>query len=249
MVVKAVKTRKVVAGEGDLYALLDEYLPKIKDRSVVAITSKIVAICEGRVMPRDQITKDELIAAESEFYLPGGIGKMRHHFTITNNIIVASAGVDESNGDGNYVLWPKNPQRAANDIRSYLARRHGLKHVGVILTDSVIRMLRRGTTGIALSHSGFLAVRNYIGQPDLFGRPFAVTWANIADGLAASAVLVMGEGAEQTPLTVIEDVDFVKFQSRNPSSAELADLQISREEDLFAPFMDNLNWRRGRQGK
>ena len=32
------------------------------------------------------------------------------------------------------------------------------------------------------------------------GRPFKMSQANVAAGLAAAAVVVMGEGSEQTPL-------------------------------------------------
>jgi F420-0:gamma-glutamyl ligase len=39
-----------------------------------------------------------------------------------------------------------------------------------------------------------------------------MTKVNVADALAAAAVLVMGEGSEQTPLVVIGDVPFVTFQ-------------------------------------
>ena len=32
------------------------------------------------------------------------------------------AGIDESNGDGNYVLWPKDLQNSANTIRDILLK-------------------------------------------------------------------------------------------------------------------------------
>ena len=43
------KTHKIKAGD-NLHALLDKYLPELEENSVVAIASKIVGICEGRVV-------------------------------------------------------------------------------------------------------------------------------------------------------------------------------------------------------
>jgi len=65
------------------------------------------------------------------------------------------------------------------------------------------------------------------------------------DGLAAAAVLVMGESNEQTPLAVIEDMPFVKFQARDPSKKELEELKITIQEDLYAPLLKAVKWKKG----
>ena len=69
-----------------------------------------------------------------------------------------------------------------------------------------------------------------------------------ASGLAAAAVAVMGEGAEQTPLCVIDDRPFVRFRGRNPTAGELGYLRIPFEEDLFAPFLGSVPWHVGGAG-
>lgn len=101
--------------------------------------------------------------------------------------------------------------------------------------------------GITLAYSGFKALNNYIGKPDLFGRPFAVSQADVAGGLSAAAVLQMGEGTEQTPLAVVSDVPFVTFQDQNPTAEELAETVIPVEEDLFAPFLLAVDWQKGKK--
>jgi len=126
-----------------------------------------------------------------------------------------SAGIDESNSNGFYILHPKDLQETANKIRIYLCKRFKLKNVGVLITDSKTTPLRWGTTGVALAHSGFLALNDYIDTPDIFGRKLKVTKVNISDGLAAAAVLVIGEGREQTPLAIISETASVKFQVSN----------------------------------
>jgi F420-0:gamma-glutamyl ligase len=106
--------------------------------------------------------------------------------------------------------------------------------------------MRWGVVGIALSYSGFKALNDYVGQKDLFGRAFKVSQAGVASGLAASAVLVMGEGTEQTPIAVISDIPNVQFQNRNPNKNELELFYIKdKEVDLFAPFFKNVNWQTG----
>lgn len=248
MKVTAIKTPRIVVGDKSILAVIDEALPVIEDGSIIAITSKIVSICEGNVVPQGDISKEELVLREADRYLPPTLSKYSQHFTITNNTLIPTAGIDESNGEGYYILWPKDAQKTANAIRQHLARKHDVDNIGVIITDSTCQPLRRGVIGISLAHSGFEALRNYIGQPDLFGRPLGVTKANIAGGLAAAAVLAMGEGAEQTPLCLLTELNDIEFQQRDPSAEELKELNISLEDDLFAPFLTAVNWKQGRRG-
>ena len=245
MKVTAVKTPKITAKTGSIFNVLDAALPTFQEGSVIAITSKIVSICEGNTVPYFQANKEDLAKKEADLYLSAKLSKYCHHFTITNNTLIAMAGIDESNGEGYYILWPKNAQKTANDIRNYLAEKHKLKNIGIIITDSTCQPLRRGTTGIALAHSGFSALNDYIGKPDLFGRPFGVTQANISGGLAATAVLAMGEGAEQTPICVLADLPNVNFLQHDPSHEELATTEVTLEDDLFAPFLMSVNWHQG----
>jgi putative folate metabolism gamma-glutamate ligase len=246
MIVKAIKTRKVTAGSGTLLELLDEYLTELKEGSVVAITSKVAALCEGRIVPKDQANKQDLVIREADYYLPKNLSKYGFSFTIIHNTLVPAAGVDESNGNGNYVLWPIDPQKTVNEVRHYLKKRFGLREIGVILTDSTARPLHYGTEGVAIRYSGFSPSNNYIGTPDLFGRTLEVSISNVVDALASAAVVVMGEGAEQTPIAVISDIPFVAFQDHDPTLEELKKFYLEHmEDDLFEPFLRQMGWREG----
>lgn len=246
MKITPVKTHKITIKDNNIFAILDTYIPSLSENSVVAITSKIVAICEGRVVPFQGADKDVLVKQEADYYLPKEDNKYGFFLTIKHDIMIASAGIDESNGNGYYVLWPENPQQCANMIREYLMKKFALKHVGVIITDSKVTPLKRGVTGVSVAHSGFSALNNYIGEPDIFGHKLEVTKTNISEGLAASAVVVMGEGKEQTPLAVIEDIPFVRFQKRNPTPQELSLLHIPIEEDVFASILLKAEWKKGK---
>ena len=146
---------------------------------------------------------------------------------------------------GIMILWPENPQKSVNDIRKYLCKKHNIENLGIVMTDSKLTPLRWGVTGISIAHSGFRALNDYAGKPDLFGRLLQAEKTNVPDSLAASAVTVMGEGDEQTPLVVIEDIPFVHFQKRNPSKEELKKLKISIGDDVYSSLLTSVKWQKG----
>ena len=246
MQVKAYKTPVVSPRSHKINDLLDEALPPLKGGCIVVVTSKVVSLCEGRVIPLDWAKKDDIVAHEAQYYLPGRMNPFNVTLSITRNHLVASAGVDESNGGGHFVLWPEDTQASANMIRSHLVRKHNNKNIGVIISDSTTRPFQWGTTGVGLAWSGFAPLHSYIGKSDLFGRPFEFHTNSIYNGLTAAAVVVMGEGAEQTPLAVIDDVPFVKFTGRNPTKKELAMLSIGIEDDIYKPLLKGVKWVKGR---
>lgn len=246
MKVTAIKTDKLTPGKININTVLDTYVTSFTENAVLAVTSKIVSICEGRVLPMSEFDRDTVIEQEAELYIPRTLSKYNSTLTIKRNLLVPAAGVDESNGNGYFILWPADPQKTANAIREYLIQRFSLQYAGVVITDSKTTPLRWGTTGVALAHSGFAALNNYIGTPDIFGKYLKMTKANIMDALAIAAVLTMGEGNEQTPLAVIEDLSFVTFQNRNPSKKELEEMAITVEDDLYSTLLTSVSWKKGK---
>jgi dihydrofolate synthase / folylpolyglutamate synthase len=245
MNITPIKTHKIQPKE-NLFEILDKYLPKLQEKSIVAIASKIVGICEGRVTKKESVEqKDKLVKQEAEYYLPEK--HLGFLLTMNHNMLVANAGIDESNSNGLLSLWPKDPQKSVNKIREYLIKKHGVKELGVILTDSKTTPLRWGVTGYALSHSGFAALNSYIGKKDIYGRKMYVEQLNIADSLATTAAVVTGEGSEQQPLAVISDIPFVNFQSRNPTQKELNNLKIKLEDDIYSPLLTGVKWKTGKK--
>jgi putative folate metabolism gamma-glutamate ligase len=240
MKITAVKTSIVGDASKTIFEIIDESVTALKEGSIVAITSKIVSLCEGSFVDRDEIEfKDDLIISECDYYIPRPQQKHAIMITIKDSMLIATAGIDESNSNGYYVLWPKDAYKSANEIRSYLR---------VIITDSKTSPMRRGTTGFSMSYSGFEPLRKYIGSGDLFGRKLKMTFANLLDGFGAAAVVAMGEGDEQTPIAILEDVGNVNFRDEDPSKEEIESLKIDLDTDLYSPFLSRVDWQKGGGG-
>lgn len=205
----------------------------IQESMILAITSKIVSLAEGRLVPMTSINKKDLVEREADVFF-GEIG-YNCFLTVKEGLLIASAGIDESNSQtGDYILFPEDPSKSAKDLWQKLRQAWGIKNLGILITDSHTTPLRRGVSGICLSYAGFHAVRNMVGSQDLFGRELRMTQMNYADGLAATAVMLMGEGAECRPLVVIQnsEVEFTENQ-------RVGELSIPLNEDLYFPLLDS----------
>lgn len=246
MKVTAYKTDKITVEDNkSIFEVLDKFLPEVSDNSILAVTSKIVSICEGRAVEAAKADKDQLVKEESQFYIPKEENAYHFYLTIARDTLVGAAGIDGSNSSKYLVLWPSDPQKSANQIRKYIRDKYNLKNFGVIITDSKTTPLRWGVTAFALAYSGFNPLKNYIGEPDIFGKKMELTKMSLIDNFACAAAVVMGEGNEQTPLALIEDVPFVEFEDRDPTEDELKILHISPEEDLFTPLIKGAPWKKG----
>jgi dihydrofolate synthase / folylpolyglutamate synthase len=232
-----VKTRKFLPPKDKLFQLLDKYLPKLYEGDIVFITSKILAIHQGRcVLISDQVSKQNLISKEADLIMPRyesrGVG---YTLTIKNYTLIASAGIDESNANGYYILWPNHPEKSAQQICQYLKKKNKLKKIAIIITDSHITPLHAGTTGVAIGFFGLKPLRDYRKKPDIFGRKLKVTRSNLVDGLAAGAVMCMGEGKEQTPIAIARGFKDIKFTNKKT----FKDFVIDPKEDLYFPLLKN----------
>src|SRR3989344_8996908 len=116
MNVTAVKTKKIIAGRNTLTEVLSASLSSLANGSILAVTSKIVSLCEGRAVKIGTVGKIALIQAEAGYYLSHIKSRYGISLTRKNDILIPSAGIDESNGNGYYVLWPRDPQKSANAI-------------------------------------------------------------------------------------------------------------------------------------
>jgi F420-0:gamma-glutamyl ligase len=159
---------------------------------------------------------------------------------------MGSSGIDESNAGNYYILLPKDPDKSAKNIWKFLRREYKVKNIGVIITDSNSAILKRGIVGKAISFYGFSHLKDYIGKKDLFGRKFKYSRTNIPDSVASFAVYLMGEGDEQTPIAIFENIPFINFLSRSSSfEKKYSSWKVPIKEDLFRPFLKSVKWKKG----
>jgi coenzyme F420-0:L-glutamate ligase len=239
MQVRPVKTR-IFEERENLADFVVRHIPRAKEGSIVVVTSKIVALAEGRTaLIEDEGTREKVIRAESDF----AIRTMYTWLTLKDGLLMSSAGVDESNADGKLILLPKDSFKAAAKLRRELMKRYKVKRLGVLIPDSRVMALRAGAVGMAMGYAGFRGIRDYRGTPDIFGRTMKVSRTNVPDSLSSAAVLVMGEGAERQPLAVIEGapVEFVERVNRK-------ELSIPPEHDMYRPFFEQVAKKEKREG-
>ena len=230
-----IKTRPFLPPKDNLYELLDTYLPLVEEGDILLVTSKILAIHQGRTIKiTDVVSKDDLIMKEAEQFIPREESLNEQVLlTIKGYTLIPSAGIDESNANGYYVLWPERIQQSAKEIWDYIKEKHRIKKFGVIITDSHTIPLRRGVIGISIGFYGLRPIRDYRGTKDIFGRVLKITQVDTLDALASLGVLMMGEGNEQTPLCILRGANFVEFTD----SDCYADLVIPEYEDIYAPLL------------
>src|SRR4051812_31212893 len=113
MIITPIQTHTVTLSQCSLFELIDRYVTKLPEKSILVLTSKIVSLCEGSAVPIEDTDREALIVDEADMYLPPSYSMYGHHFSIKHGTIVGSAGIDVSNGDGNYVLWPADLQKTA----------------------------------------------------------------------------------------------------------------------------------------
>jgi len=208
---------------------------ELKTRDIVAVSSKIVGIAEDRIRHLESVRpgskarslalKHSLTAAfaqavldEADMVVGGVKGAL---LTVKNGDAVANAGIDRKNApEGAVVLWPRNADLSAKNIRRSILRKSG-KNVGVVIVDSRVSPLRLGTTGFGIGCAGFEPIEDIRGSVDLFGRRIEITVRAIADGIAAAAQLVMGEAADRIPFAIVRDAPATFGSARGIRSAKL----------------------------
>lgn len=227
MIVKSIKTDVFKEGE-KLLAFVTRYFKSIPERSIIVVTSKIVSLSEKRTaILKSARTKERLILKESQFALPTKYVWL----TVKDGMLMASAGIDESNGNGKLILLPRDSFKTASFLRKKLREKYHLKNLGVLITDSRTAPLRAGVTGVSLGYAGFSGLKDYRGTADIFGRKFHFSRSNVADGLAAAAVLCMGEGSECQPLALISGAP-VRFCDK----VNRGESRIDIKDDMYGPF-------------
>jgi len=229
-----IKTRVVRPPKDEIWDIVDSL--EVQDGDIIFITSKIMGIHQGRTRKIGEISKEELIRSEAERCLPyvNGTGDFHVNLTVNQGVLIPAAGIDESNADGYYVMWPREIDKFCREIRERLKRKFDLKRLGVVSTDSHTMPLRWGVTGMAIGLAGVQPLRDIRGEKDLFGREMRTTQVDLIDPLAAMAVSLMGESDECAPIVILRGYKGIVFDEL----ASMDDFKIAPEMDLYQPLLE-----------
>jgi coenzyme F420-0:L-glutamate ligase/coenzyme F420-1:gamma-L-glutamate ligase len=215
------------------------------DGDLLVIAHKVVSKAEGRVRLLDEIEpspralelaaehdKDarlvQAVLDESAELLRARDGvfvcSTRHGF------VCANAGVDQSNASrpGELVLLPHDPDGSARALRDALAAALGVRPA-VVISDSFGRPWRLGQTDVAIGVAGLVAVDDWSGRPDAYGRELRVTSVAVADAAAAAADLARAKDG-RCPVVLVRGLERYVTAEDGPGAAAL---RRAPEQDLF----------------
>jgi len=233
---------------------LDEQGKPLKEGDIVVIAEKVIATSQGRVVSLSDVKNIspeaknlsklydmderyvELILREASMILGG----MTHVILAkVNDFLIANAGIDQSNaGPNKVVLLPSDLKKVVWEYRNNLKKKYTLKDLGLIIADSRVQPLRKGTIGIAIATAGFEPIEDLIGHPDLFNRQMEITKRAIADDLASAAQFLLNETDQRTPVVIIRDskVEFTDHPISTPEMAPEECLYMN----IFSKYMQSI---------
>lgn len=162
------------------------------------------------------------------------IVKVGKDFIVTETkqgFVCANAGIDESNTkEGWATPLPLDPDKSATIIRKKIESKTG-KKVAVIISDTQGRPFREGVVGVAIGSSGIKTIWDRKGDPDLYGKKLETTKIAVADELAASASLIMGQANEGIPVVIVRG--YMNFEFLKDPDSNAKELLRPKEYDVF----------------
>ncbi|NHJ46832.1 MAG: coenzyme F420-0:L-glutamate ligase [Asgard group archaeon] len=246
----------LITADHDLFEVivtaLNNAKVELQDGDILTIASKVVSVTQGLLIKKqDVIVSDEakkyaeitklspefmeIAIRESDAVLGACQGAL---LTQRDGHFMPNAGADQSNApQGSLIILPANPTKNAQEIRQFLQKKYKCR-IGVIIGDSRVQPLRRGTSGLALGVAGFVPVIDDRGRKDLFGREMRMTRRAIADNLMSAAEILSGEVDEKVPFVVVRnapiiltDEDLTETMSISPEECMYFSTFLSKKSD------------------
>ncbi|PKL67604.1 MAG: coenzyme F420-0:L-glutamate ligase [Methanobacteriales archaeon HGW-Methanobacteriales-1] len=206
LILKSAKLQGINLDDGDILVVAETLISKAEgnfiDLTSMIPSTKAIELAEKT--GKDPKLVEAIIQESNEIIRVGPdfiVSETNHGF------ICANAGIDESNVDeGKATPMPINPDKSALQLRNKLEN-STQKEIAVIISDTQGRPFREGAVGVAIGVSGINSLWNRQGEIDLYGRELQTTQIAVADELAASASLIMGQADEGIPVVIIKGYD------------------------------------------
>lgn len=235
----------IVKRDDDITQLLTSALNKtgitLVRGDILVVSHSIVSVVEGRVHEEERIVPSEKarkIAAKGfssgarvEIALQEATEVIREEPVLITKtkqgIITDFSGVDKSNApEGTFIVLPEDADKSALRIYKSISEVVGFE-VPVIITDTQGRPWREGAVNLAIGLAGLSPFSKNKGALDIHGRILRSSLVCIADEIAASAELVMGQADEKIPIAIVRGL----FVSDTEGTAR--EIQRDSSENLF----------------
>ncbi|MCX6729205.1 MAG: coenzyme F420-0:L-glutamate ligase [Candidatus Saccharibacteria bacterium] len=196
---------------------------EFQENDILCVASKAVSTAEGRVISLDDIEVSD-VAAEVHKKIPrkdpraiqviinetGALDGSRLELDdnyiagwLPNGMRLTSSGVDK-HGIEQVIVLPVDSDASARAIGETVLAATGV-NVGVVITDSDGRVEKRGSTQLAIGLYGVPGLR--ISSVEQDGK-VKIAEESIADLIAGSAALLMGQRGTNKPVVLVRGFDY-----------------------------------------
>jgi len=232
-----IKTRPLLPPKDDIFQVFDTYVSNVQENDIIFITSKIIAIHQWRCREKTETTKKDLIKEEADKRIISDVVPWKDiYLTIKDNILIPSAGIDESNANGYYILRPNRLSSISKEIYNYFQKKYNITNLWIIITDSTTRPLKWWVVGIGIYSYGIFPILDKRGDKDIFWKKLEITQINVIDALSPMAVYLMWEWAECTPIVIWRNIPGITYTQEDSYKT----CTIPPEEDLYKDFLTPL---------
>ncbi len=229
-----------------IYRNINDNQIQINDNDILVIAQKIISKSEDRYVDlRKVIVSEEASDLAKKLNKDRSLiqlimNESKKIISTEKNVVIVehklgfinvNAGIDLSNIPNNKnmaLLLPKDPSKSAEDIQKSLSIKLK-KNVAIIITDSMTRPYRYGIVNFALSSSNIQSLIDLKGHKDMYGKTLKATEIAVADELACSAGMLMGQSNEMNPVVVINGFDNKGFKD----NIDAIDLVVNEKNDLY----------------
>lgn len=221
LILDSIKKESIDVQDGDIFVIAETLISKIEGNYIKL--NDIVPSDEALELAKK--TKKDPKLMEAILNESNEVVRVGPNFIVTetkHGFVCANAGIDESNVEDGYATpMPINPDDSAQSLRLKLEKHYNCK-LGVIISDTQGRAFRVGAIGTAIGCSGIVSLWNRQGEKDLYNRELQTTEIAVADELAASASLLMGQANEGIPIVIVRNhPSFDIIRNENSSINEL----------------------------
>lgn len=230
LILNAMNEENIEVREDDIFVIAETIISKAEGNKIdlksIQPSKESLEIAEKTGKEPELVeaiinNSNEIIAVGPDFI----ISETKHGF------VCANAGLDESNVEkGIATPIPEDPDKSAEVIRKKIEKVSG-KEIVVIISDTQGRAFREGAIGTAVGISGMNPLWDRKGEEDLYGRELQTTSIAVADELASTASILMGQANEGIPVVIIRGVNYVGNLKNDKATSK--DLIRLKKYDVF----------------